>query len=88
MTAFNERVCDDCIFHDERCTRWDCKCITRESADKIIEGVENAISEISAEKDKMIFEHNLTMDVFAGEYKGLRDALDIIIKHTKGGNQK
>ena len=33
----DRRKCDDCIFHDGRCTRWDCKYIGREVAEKAYE---------------------------------------------------
>ena len=31
------RDCKTCIFHDERCTRWDCRYISREDAEKAID---------------------------------------------------
>ena len=37
MTAFIDRDCGNCIFHDGRCTRWDCKYISREEAEKALE---------------------------------------------------
>ena len=85
MSEFHERDCDNCIFHDGRCTRWDCKCITRDYAEEIIENMKSAVSEIAMRKERMIFEHDLRIEIYAGEYKGLRGALEIITKHTKGG---
>ena len=33
----DRRNCDDCIFHDGHCRRWDCKHISRESAETLLE---------------------------------------------------
>ena len=32
----DRRNCDDCIFHDGSCKRWDCRYISRERAENAI----------------------------------------------------
>lgn len=39
MSKYEERDCKNCIFHDERCTKWDCNFISREEAEEAVEKV-------------------------------------------------
>lgn len=35
----DERPCNECIFHDNTCTRWECKPITRQTAEKMFDKI-------------------------------------------------
>ena len=71
----DRRKCDDCIFHDGRCTRWDCKYIGREAAEeayeKRYEGIQNKkllirSSMLMSEKDEKRFRYNLLEQMETG----------------------
>lgn len=35
----DRRNCIDCIFHDDSCTRWDCKYISRQEAEEAVDKI-------------------------------------------------
>lgn len=48
----DRRNCDHCIFHDGHCRRWDCKYISRESAETLFEK-SGLVCNIKFDEDKL-----------------------------------
>ena len=42
----DERNCGDCIFHDEHCTRWDCRYISRKRAQTAIDKLNSIVADL------------------------------------------
>ena len=42
----DRRNCDDCIFHDGNCKRWDCRHISRERAENAINKLNQVVVDL------------------------------------------
>ena len=67
----DRRKCNDCIFHDGRCTRWDCKYIGREVAEKAYEESQGKrllirSNIMMSEKDEKRFHYSLLEQMESG----------------------
>lgn len=42
----DQRNCGECIFHDEHCTRWDCRYISRKRAETAIDRLNSIVTDL------------------------------------------
>jgi len=42
----DRRNCADCIFHDEHCTKWSCRYISRERAETAIDKLNSIVADL------------------------------------------
>lgn len=42
----DKRNCADCIYHDEHCIRWDCRYISRNRAETVIDKLNGIVADL------------------------------------------